>query len=84
MPRSRSSWSSIAAVVWAPKLQKSRQAAAQFFKLANPEDEFFLVQFNDRPALAAGFTHSTEENPERPYLYQSKGARAAGCDTTSR
>ena len=31
------------------KLDKSRQAVAQFFKLANPEDEFFLVQFNDRP-----------------------------------
>src|SRR5262249_35964817 len=25
------------------KLEKSRQAVAQFFKLANPEDEFFLV-----------------------------------------
>ena len=31
------------------KLEKSRQAVAQFFKTANPEDEFFLVQFNDRP-----------------------------------
>ena len=29
------------------KLEKSRQAVAQFFKTANPEDEFFLVQFND-------------------------------------
>ncbi len=26
---------------------KSRQAVAQFFKTANPDDEFFLVQFND-------------------------------------
>ena len=33
------------------KLDKSRQAVAQFFKLANPEDEFFLVQFNDSANL---------------------------------
>ena len=30
------------------KLQKSRQAVTQFMKTANPEDEFFLIQFNDR------------------------------------
>src|SRR5215203_1007455 len=29
------------------KLEKSRLAVAQFFKTANPDDEFFLVQFND-------------------------------------
>ena len=39
------------------KLQKSRQAVAQFFKTANPEDEFFLVQFNDRPELVDGLHH---------------------------
>src|SRR5690348_6384165 len=27
------------------KLDRSRQAAAQFFRVANPEDEFFLVEF---------------------------------------
>jgi len=34
------------------KLEKSRQAVAQFFKTANPEDEFFLVQFNDTADLS--------------------------------
>jgi len=33
------------------KLDKSRQAVAQFFKLSNPDDEFFLVQFNDSASL---------------------------------
>ena len=33
------------------KLAKSRQAVAQFFKTANPEDEFFLVQFNDNAPI---------------------------------
>jgi len=58
------------------KLQKSRQAAAQFFRLANPEDEFFLVQFNDRPELTSPFTHSTEEIQNRLTFTQSKGRTA--------
>ena len=37
------------------KLQKSRQAVTQFLKTANPEDEFFLIQFNDRPEMVVGF-----------------------------
>jgi VWFA-related protein len=58
------------------KLQKSRQAAAQFFKTANPEDEFFLVQFNDRPELVVPFTHSTEEIQNRLTFTQAKGRTA--------
>ena len=34
----------------ADKVDKSRQAAVQFLKTANPQDEFFLVNFNDRSA----------------------------------
>lgn len=58
------------------KLQKSRQAAAQFFKTANPEDEFFLVQFNDRPALTMKFTSNTEEIQNRLTFTQAKGRTA--------
>lgn len=58
------------------KLAKSRQAAAQFFKTANPEDEFFLVQFNDRPELAVPFTHQTEEIQNRLAFTQAKGRTA--------
>ncbi len=58
------------------KLQKSRQAAAQFFKTANSEDEFFLVQFNDRPELVVPFTHSTEEIQNRLTFTQAKGRTA--------
>jgi len=55
------------------KLQKSRQAVAQFLKLANPEDEFFLIEFNDRPDLVVPFTPSTEEIQSRLTFTQSKG-----------
>jgi Ca-activated chloride channel homolog len=58
------------------KLQKSRQAVAQFFKTANPEDEFFLVQFNDRPELSIPFTRNTEDIQNRLTFSQSKGRTA--------
>jgi VWFA-related protein len=58
------------------KLQKSRQAVAQFAKLANPEDEFFLVQFSDRPELTVAFTRDPEEIQNRLTFAQSKGRTA--------
>jgi len=58
------------------KLQKSRQAAAQFFKTANPQDEFFLVEFNDRPQLVVPFTTDTEEMQNQLAFTQSKGRTA--------
>ena len=58
------------------KLQKSRQAAAQFFKTANPEDEFFLVEFNDRPQLVQPFTTNTEEIQNQLTFTQAKGRTA--------
>jgi Ca-activated chloride channel family protein len=43
------------------KLHKSSEAAAAFFRTANPEDEFFLVEFNERPRLAIPFTSDSDE-----------------------
>jgi VWFA-related protein len=59
-----------------PKLQKSRQAVAQFLKTANPEDEFFLVQFNDRPEIVVPFTRNTEDIQARLTFTNSKGRTA--------
>ena len=58
------------------KLSKSREAVAQFMRTANPEDEFFLVQFNDRPALSVSFTPDTAEIVSRLSFVQSKGRTA--------
>jgi Ca-activated chloride channel homolog len=58
------------------KLQKSRQAAAEFFKTANPSDEFFLVQFNDRPELSVPFTTDTDKIQSTLTFTQSKGRTA--------
>ncbi|MBV9444198.1 MAG: VWA domain-containing protein [Acidobacteriaceae bacterium] len=59
-----------------PKLQKSRQAAAEFFKTANPSDEFFLVQFNDRPELSVPFTTDTDKIQSTLTFTQSRGRTA--------
>lgn len=58
------------------KMSKAREAVAQFFKTANPEDEFFLVQFNSRPEMVTGFTKSLEEIQNRLTFLQSKGRTA--------
>ncbi len=58
------------------KMSKAREAVAQFFKTANPEDEFFLVQFNSRPEMVTGFTKSLEEIQNRLTFVQSKGRTA--------
>jgi VWFA-related protein len=58
------------------KLSKSRQAVSQFFKLANPEDEFFLVQFNDSATLIQPFTSNLAEIQNRLAFTQSKGRTA--------
>jgi len=58
------------------KLRKSREAVAQFLKTTNPEDEFFLIQFSDRPELVLPFTQEPEEIQNRLAFTQSKGRTA--------
>jgi Ca-activated chloride channel homolog len=43
------------------KIERSRDAVVQFLRSANPEDEFFVVSFNDRPELLVDFTSPVEE-----------------------
>jgi VWFA-related protein len=59
-----------------PKLRISRRAAAAFFESANPEDEFFLVEFNDKPRLTAHLTSDTEEIQNRLTFTRARGRTA--------
>jgi Ca-activated chloride channel homolog len=63
----------------ADKFEKSRLAAVQFFKTANPQDEFCLVNFNDRAQLASPFTASVEELQDR-LLYTTAHGQTALFD----
>src|SRR6266849_1644488 len=63
----------------ANKVDKARLAAVQFFKTANPQDEFFLVSFNDRAQLTSRFTNSVEELQTR-LMYTAAHGRTALLD----
>jgi len=43
------------------KMVRAREAILQFIKTANPQDEFFVIGFNDRPELIEDFTNSVED-----------------------
>lgn len=43
------------------KIDKAAESVAEFFKTANTEDEFFLVEFNDRARLTIPFTPDAGE-----------------------
>jgi len=60
----------------ANKIDKSRMAVLQFFKTANPTDEFFLVDFNEQPRLVSDFTTSLEEIQNKLVFTMAKGRTA--------
>jgi len=45
----------------ASKIERAREAVIEFFKTANPQDEFFLITFADRPEEISDFTQSIDD-----------------------
>jgi len=43
------------------KIERAREAVVEFFKTANPQDEFFMITFADKPQEVSDFTQSVEE-----------------------
>jgi Ca-activated chloride channel family protein len=43
------------------KIERAREAVVEFFKTANPQDEFFMITFADKPEEIADFTSSIED-----------------------
>lgn len=58
------------------KIDKAREAALDFFKTANPQDEFFLVTFNERAELTSTFTNSVEDLQSRMMVTAPRGRTA--------
>ena len=58
------------------KLAKSREAIRQFLRFANPEDEFFLVEFSSRARLTVPFTTDRGDIQNRLWNAQPKGKTA--------
>ena len=63
----------------AHKLTKAREAVGAFLKTANPEDEFFLIAFSDKPVLISDFTGSVEA-VQQNLLYMLPKGRTALLD----
>lgn len=61
------------------KLMRAKDAILQFIKTANPQDEFFVIGFNDRPELIEDFTSSVEDVEARLANVQA-GHRTALLD----
>jgi Ca-activated chloride channel family protein len=47
------------------KIETARQSVVEFFKIANPKDDFFIITFSDRPKLLVDFTTSVDDIQNR-------------------
>ena len=45
----------------ASKMDRAKDAVVEFFKTANPQDEFFMITFSDEPEAVSDFTNSVDE-----------------------
>ncbi|MFY9676427.1 MAG: VWA domain-containing protein, partial [Terriglobales bacterium] len=43
------------------KIERAREAVIEFFKTANPQDEFFMITFADKPEEISDFTNSVDD-----------------------
>ena len=43
------------------KMDRAKDAVMEFFKTANPQDEFFMITFSDEPEVINDFTSSVDE-----------------------
>jgi Ca-activated chloride channel homolog len=58
------------------KIDKSRQAVVEFFRTANPQDEFFLITFSEKPEVLVDFTSSIEDIQSKLVYAIPKGRTA--------
>ena len=43
------------------KMDRAKDAVLEFFKTANPQDEFFMITFSDEPEVISDFTSSVDD-----------------------
>jgi len=58
------------------KIERAREAVIEFFKTANPQDEFFMLTFADKPEEVTAFTQSVEDIQGRLVYPVPKGRTA--------
>jgi Ca-activated chloride channel family protein len=58
------------------KIERAREAVIEFFKTANPQDEFFLITFADKPEEISDFTQSIDDLQGKLVFTVPKGRTA--------
>lgn len=58
------------------KIERAREAVSEFFKTANPQDEFFLIAFADKPQEISDFTQSVDDLQNKLIYTIPKGRTA--------
>ena len=61
------------------KMERAKEAVVEFFKTANPQDEFFMITFSDEPEEVTDFTSSVDEIQSK-LLYTMPRKRTALLD----
>jgi Ca-activated chloride channel family protein len=58
------------------KFLRARKALSEFLRTSNPEDEFFVVGFNDRPAVIVDYTSNVEDVEARMVMLKPENRTA--------
>src|SRR6266481_7452458 len=58
------------------KFDRAREAITEFFRTANPQDEFFMIAFSDKPEELSDFTSSVEDIQGKLLYTMPKGRTA--------
>lgn len=63
------------------KFMRARKALSEFMRTSNPQDEFFVVGFNDRPAVIVDYTSEVDDVEARMVMLKPEN-RTALIDAT--
>ncbi len=61
------------------KFARARKALSEFMRTSNPQDEFFVIAFNDRPAIVVDYTSNVDDIDARMVMLKPQ-ARTALID----
>ena len=58
------------------KFSRSRKALTEFLRTSNPQDEFFVVAFNDKPAVIVDYTSDVDDVEARMVMLHPENRTA--------
>ncbi len=58
------------------KFLRARKALSEFLRTSNPQDEFFVIGFNDRPAVLVDYTSDVEDVEARMVMLRPENRTA--------